>query len=86
MIFKIENIKLMGIVAKPYEINEKKGISYKATLYKDKEFIEVKTSEDVWKDVGDKEELECDVYVELKTTEYNGKKNTSLFLREVKYS
>lgn len=77
----IKNCTLLGVSAKAYEINGKSGVSYKADLVFKGGVATFKTTEEVYKDVGEKKNLECDVVLSLESY----KMDYVLKLKEVSY-
>jgi len=78
---------LLGVQAIPWK-NEKEGkagISYKALIYADKKVIDCKTSEEVFKDIGDKEFTDGTATIEIKKTNFDNKERVDFVLKKFDY-
>jgi hypothetical protein len=86
---KIENITLVGVRAKPYDFEGKKGeqvkgVSYRATLAGEDDIFIVKTDEEVHKDIGDKRNVVGTAIVDIKRDTVTGVIN--LYLKRFDYN
>jgi len=77
----IKNCTLLSVTAKPYEINGKSGVSYKADLVFKGGVATFKTTKEVYEDIQEKKNLECDVVLTLESY----KMEYVLKLKEVSY-
>ena len=84
MLTKIDNIVLIFVKQKAWEMKEKgtSGISYLGALYADKTIIDVKMKKEIFDILKDKELIKGTAIIEISKTTYNEKEKIHYNLQE----